>query len=155
MDAIALACRTALLLSRIRLSRGMLLASLQIGLVMLIFILGFSMRVESWGLMRLGLDMSILAVGTCLIIAATVQTGWKSPRLPQPWLSVGRRSYEIDLTHMFVVFAMFSLFLLIGKPMGAVIPFFVTVIVISAILGDLVARHFSEPINHLIRKRWS
>jgi len=64
MDAIALACRTALLLSRIRLSRGMLLASLQI-------------------------------------------------------------------------------------------PFFVTVIVISAILGDLVARHFSEPINHLIRKRWS
>lgn len=155
MDAIALGCLTALLLSRIRFSRWTLRTFLLLGLGILVFILGFSMRAESLGLTRFGLDMSLLAVGTCFLVAAAAQSEWKSPRLLQPWLSLGRHSYEIYLTHMFVVFAMFSLFLLIGKPLGAVIPFFTAVIIVSALLGDLVARYFSEPMNRMIRERWN
>ena len=104
--------------------------------------------------MRTGLDMSILALGTCLIIIAAAQTGWKSPRFLRPLLNLGKNSYEIYLTHMFVVFAMFFLFVALGKPMGAVAVLFLTVIVISAVCGDWVAHYFSEPMNRSIRARW-
>jgi peptidoglycan/LPS O-acetylase OafA/YrhL len=55
---------------------------------------------------------------------------------------------------MFVVFALFNLFVLTGKPMGAVIPLFVATIIISALLGEVIARFYSEPLNHAIRSRW-
>ena len=98
--------------------------------------------------------MSILAAGTCLVIAAAAQTEWRSPRLLGPFLNLGQRSYEIYLTHMFVVFAIFHLFLLARMPMRAIVPLFLCVIVIAALCGELVARYFSEPMNQLIRQRW-
>ncbi|HEV2101731.1 MAG TPA: acyltransferase [Candidatus Acidoferrum sp.] len=154
MDAIALGCLTALLVSRVRLSRVILRLACLSGAALLIFILCFSVHVKTLGLERFGLDMSILAVGTCLLIAAAAQTQWRSPRLLGPFLNLGRRSYEIYLTHMFVVFASFQLFVLAGKPMWAVVPLFLCVILIAAFCGELTARYFSEPMNHLIRHRW-
>ncbi len=58
--------------------------------------------------------MTLLAVGTCLVIAAAAQTQWTAPRWLRPLLTYGRRSYEVYLTHMFVVFAGFRLFLKMG-----------------------------------------
>jgi peptidoglycan/LPS O-acetylase OafA/YrhL len=154
MDAIALGCLTALLVSRVRFSRLMLWVVWSFGAALLILILCFSIRAESLRLGRYGLDMSILAIGTCLVIATVAQTKWRSPRVLDPFLNLGRRSYEIYLTHMFVVFAMFHLFVLAGKPMHAVVALFVTVIVVAAFCGELVARFFSEPTNQFIRERW-
>ena len=71
-----------------------------------------------------------------------------------PLLALGRRSYEVYLTHMFVVFGLFQVFTLGGKSMSAVIPLFIVVIVIAGFLGEAVARLYSEPMNHLIRERW-
>jgi peptidoglycan/LPS O-acetylase OafA/YrhL len=98
--------------------------------------------------------MTILAAGVCMIIAATTQTNWKSPHVMSPLLALGRRSYEVYLTHMFVVFGLFQVFTLGGKSMSAVIPLFIVVIVIAGFLGEAVARLYSEPMNHLIRERW-
>ena len=154
MDAIALGCFTALLVSRIHFSRLMLWSLGSLGTALLIFILCFSNQAESMRLTHYGLDMSLLAVGACLVIAAVAQTKWQSPRVLSPFLNLGRRSYEIYLTHMFVVFAMFHLFVLAGKPMRAVAALFLGVIVIAALCGELVARFFSEPMNQLIRTRW-
>src|SRR6266702_4428209 len=149
MDAIALGCLTALLVSRVHFSRAILRAACMSGAALLVFILCFSVHAESLGLARYGLDMSILAAGTCLVIVAAAQTQWRSPRLLGPFLNLGRRSYEIYLTHMFVVFAGFHLFVLAGMPMRAVVPLFLCVIAIAALFGELVARYFSEPMNHL------
>ena len=154
MDAIALGCLTALALSRYKLSRRALRTILVLGSILLIFGLCFSAQAQSWGLARTGLDMTILALGTCLIIAAVASINWKAPRMLSPLRNLGQRSYEIYLTHMFVVFALFDLFVLAGKPMYAVIPLFITVIVISALLGEVVALFYSEPLNHAIRSRW-
>jgi peptidoglycan/LPS O-acetylase OafA/YrhL len=154
MDAIALGCLTALLVSRIRFSRLMLWPLGSLGTALLVFILCFSNQAESMRLTHYGLDMSLLAVGACLVIAAVAQTKWQSPRALSPFLNLGRRSYEIYLTHMFVVFAMFRLFVLVGKPMRAVVVLFLGVIVIAGLCGELVARFFSEPMNQLIRARW-
>lgn len=154
MDAIALGCLAALLLSQRHLSRRALYALGSIGCALLIFILGFSIRVDRWGLAGSGLDMTILAIGTCMIIAPAAQSKWKSPRFTSPLLNLGRRSYEIYLTHMFVVFSLFQFFVLAGKPMRAVPALFVAVIFFSGLLGEGVARLYSEPMNQLIRERW-
>jgi hypothetical protein len=55
---------------------------------------------------------------------------------------------------MFVVFALFNLFVSAGKPLPAVFPLFLATIRVSALLGELVARLYSEPLNHGIRSRW-
>jgi peptidoglycan/LPS O-acetylase OafA/YrhL len=154
MDAIALGCLTALLLSRCRFSRRALYTFGGTGAALLILILGFSIRVERWGLVDSGLNMTILAIGTCMIIAAVAQTEWMSPRLTSPFLHLGQRSYEIYLTHMFVVFALFQVFVLAGKPMDAVPVLFIVVVVFAGLLGEAVARFYSEPMNQLIRERW-
>ncbi|HXH67164.1 MAG TPA: acyltransferase [Candidatus Limnocylindrales bacterium] len=154
MDAIAMGCLTALLVSRVRFSQLILRVACLSGAALLVFILCFSLQAESLGLERSGLDMSILAAGTCLVLAAATQTQWRSPRVLGPFLNLGRRSYEIYLTHMFVVFAGFHLFVLAGMPMRAVVPLFLCAIVIAVLCGELVARYFSEPMNLLIRARW-
>jgi len=98
--------------------------------------------------------MTILAIGTCMVITAAAQTEWRGPRVLAPFLLLGQRSYEVYLTHMFVVFGFFHFFLVAGKPMWAVPLLFIAVILIAAILGELVARFYSEPMNRWLRKRW-
>jgi len=154
MDAIALGCLTALLVARRQLARRALLAMGGVGIALLIFNLCFSIRAESWELGRYGLNFTVLALATCMVIAAAAQTKWRSPRVFTPFLLLGHRSYEVYLTHMFVVFGFFHLFLLAGKPMWAVPLLFLTVILLASVLGELVARFYSEPMNRWLRKRW-
>lgn len=154
MDAIALGCLTAIFISQRLLSRRALWILGSIGAPLMLFILGFSMRAYAWDLGRLGLDMTILALGTCMLIAVAAQTQWRSPSFLTPLLKMGQRSYEVYLTHMFVVFAFFDLFVKMGKPMRAVPVLFLTVILFSGLLGALVAHFYSEPMNRWLRKRW-
>jgi peptidoglycan/LPS O-acetylase OafA/YrhL len=154
MDAIALGCLTAIVMSRTQLSRPVLWILGALGTVLLIFILGFSILADTWGLGRSGLDMTILGIGSCMIIAAVAQSRWTSPRAIFPLVKLGQRSYEVYLTHMFVVFALFELFQAAGNPLLAVPILFIAVIIISSLLGELVARFYSEPMNRLLRKHW-
>ena len=74
------------------------------------------------------------------------QTGWRSPGAlfaPVPLL-LGRRSYEIYLSHMFVVFGLFAVFVRIGKPLWTVPVLFLAVIFTAGLLGELVARFYSD-----------
>ena len=155
MDAIALGCLTALLLSQCRFSHRVLWMLGSIGAGLLFLILGFSIRLGASFLGRFGLDMTVLAAGTCMFIVAVTQTQWKSPRFVNLLLNLGQRSYEVYLTHMFVVFSLFQIFILAGKPMSGVPVLFILVIFIAAFVGELVGRFYSEPMNQLIRKRFA
>ena len=154
MDAIALGCLTALVVRRFPFPRNVLRSAGAIGVVLLVFNLCFSLQGEAWGLERTGLDMTVVALGACLIIAAVAQSKWKGPRIISPLLKLGERSYEVYLTHMFVVFGAFGLFVRAGKPMWGVPVLFIGVIAAAGLLGEVVARVYSEPLNRLIRKRW-
>ncbi len=151
MDAIALGCLTALIASRTRFSPPVLRILTASGLAIVTFVLGFSNRIYSTVIGRAGLEMTILAVGTCMVIIAAAQTQWKSPRILNPVLSLGRNSYEVYLLHMFVVFPLFNLFVSLGKPMAGVPVLFLTAIPISGALGAVAARFYSEPLNRLLR----
>jgi peptidoglycan/LPS O-acetylase OafA/YrhL len=154
MDAIALGCLTALAAARFSLSRRALRGLAGVGLAVLIFILCFPAQPANLALERIGLDMTLLAVGSCMLIAAASQSSWRSPRILGPVLRLGQRSYEVYLTHMFIVFALFHVFLLAGKPMYGVPFLFMAAIVLAALFGELVARAYSEPLNRMIRSRW-
>ena len=152
MDAIALGCLTALLISRVRFSPRRLRILCLLGVLLLIYMLCFSVQTYNWGA-HTGLDMTVLAIGTCLAIIAASQTQWKAPLVLSPLLRLGCNSYEVYLTHMFVVFSFFGLFLRAGKPLHAVPSLFVAAILVAALLGELVARFYSEPLNRLLRNR--
>jgi peptidoglycan/LPS O-acetylase OafA/YrhL len=154
MDAIAMGCLTALLLAHVHLSRKRLWICGISGAILVGFILGFSRTAYAWGLEGVGLDMTILAVGTCLLIAVSAETQWRGPLIFVPVLWLGRRSYEIYLTHMFLVIAIFGVFVGLGKPLMLVPALFVTVIVLSGLLGEAVARFYSEPMNRYLRNRF-
>jgi hypothetical protein len=47
------------------------------------------------------------------------------------------------------------LFVAAGKPPGGVPILFVSVILAAGLLGEWVARAFSEPMNHRLRRRFS
>ncbi len=155
MDAIALGCLTALFLSRRRFSRKVMRFCLGLGLSLLIFSLGFSDFAGRSVLGRSGLDMTVLAAGTCLVIAAAAQSAWRtSSRSLRPVIKLGQRSYEIYLTHMFVVFGFFGLFARAGGRLRWTPILFVGTIVFAGVLGEVVARFFSEPMNRMLRGRW-
>jgi peptidoglycan/LPS O-acetylase OafA/YrhL len=153
MDAIALGCLTALVLAAMKLSRRWLLACAATGGMLLVFSLCLSDTAYRWGLGRDGLNMTVLAVGACLLIAAAAQSGWRSPGLFAPLKLLGQRSYEIYLTHMFAVLALFAAFVHWGKPLRGVPLLFVVAIVAAGVLGWLVAVGYAEPMNRFIRRR--
>jgi len=154
MDAIALGCLTAIALARFRMHDAVAHIIGGLGAALLIVSLCFSRQLEAWGLERIGVDMSITAVGTCMVIAATAQSGWRSSALLNPLKALGERSYEVYLTHMFVVFSLFGLFVIAGKPPAAVPILFISTILAAGFLGEWVARCYSEPMNRLLRSYW-
>ncbi len=153
MDGIALGCLTAMLLAGKRLSRQRTLFLGVVGTGLLIFSLGFSLQAYRWGLGRNGLNFTVLAVGVCLTIAASVQTEWQAPGVLSPLLVLGRRSYEVYLTHMFAVLGLFAVFMRMGKPLRGVPVLFAGAIVTAGLLGWAVAVLYTEPLNRLLRRR--
>jgi peptidoglycan/LPS O-acetylase OafA/YrhL len=154
MDAIALGCLTAIVMSRQALSRRGLRFCTTLGPTLLVFILGFSNLTQRLGLDRSGLDMSVVALGACLVIATAATTQWRGPRILTPLLRLGQRSYEVYLTHMFVVLGFFAIFVRMGKPTLGVPLLFILVILASGLSGEVAARFYSEPMNRLLRRRW-
>ena len=155
MDAIALGCLTALLVSRVNFSRTALRAMALTGVTLIVSILLGLRLVHIPSIGRTGLDMTIIAFGTCMVIIAAAQTQWRGPRLLAPLLRLGQCSYEVYLTHMFVVFALFEIFMRNGHPIWSVPLLFVVTVVVAGAVGYIVARFFSEPLNRMLRERWS
>ena len=154
MDAIALGCLTALLIARFRCSRPVLWILGVVGTGLVTFILAFSLLAYQWGLGRYGLEMTLLAIGTCMCIVVFTQTNWRAPRVFGPLLRTGQYSYEIYLTHMFVVFGFFTVFVNAGRQMRLVPALFIAVVLVSAVVGAVVAELYSEPMNRLLRNRF-
>ncbi len=152
MDAIALGCLTALVPWRP--GRGARWAVCGAGLLLLVFSLGFSLRAARLGLDRMGLSMSLVALGACMVMLVNAPSRWKSPRLLAPLLLLGRRSYEVYLTHMFLVIVLFEAFLKRVHSVRMVPLLFLVVLVSAGALGALVARYYSEPINRRLRRGW-
>lgn len=154
MDGIALGCLTAMILSKRSLSKAAALSAGVIGTALIAFTLCFSILGYKWGLGKTGLNFTLLAIGVSLAIAAASQSQWTAPRVFAPLLVLGQRSYEIYLTHMFAVLALFAVFTYFGHPLKGVPALFVASIVTAGALGWLVATVYAEAMNLWLRRRF-
>lgn len=188
MDGIALGCLAAMATAKLRLSGKANLAARMAGSALCLLIVVFRPSASAIGFYKLGLDVTVLELGTALLLiglqlrferrlvragasaadatraatdaaslwreqfATAAQRGsallFRSTAFLR-WF--GRNSYEVYLTHMFVIWPMFWLFQYFGVNINAAVWFFLITTALAGLLGWLVARFYSEPMNHRLR----
>lgn len=154
MDAIALGCMAAMAAKRFVIGRKMLLAVRVTGLALVILVTCFRRQCWQLGLYKHGLDVTALALGTALLLMAIAQGGKPGSWLTAPLRWFGRNSYEVYLTHSFVVVTLTQLFVATGSRYAWSPLWFVAVAGLSGGLGACVARYYSEPLNRKLRAGW-
>lgn len=163
MSHIAMGCMTAWLTAhalrpRMLVARAMLMAMEAAGWSALALITlwprwHWLLPILHW-LGRSGTDDTLLAFGTCLIMAATVLRGAQGRRWSAPVRWFGRHSYEVYLSHEFVIMAGGALFAHrypAGASRGAIVLLVLSILGVTAALGWTLAKWFSEPINRWLR----
>jgi peptidoglycan/LPS O-acetylase OafA/YrhL len=157
MDAIALGCLAAIALPRLRnmmQQRRALFTMQAAGVLMITLIMGF-WPVNRWlGIYRTGLDVTVVAAGTCMVMLAVAHTQRQGRGISKPLRWFGEHSYEVYLTHMFVVLWMTQAFAALGNPMKWASAWYAAIFILSAILGAITMRGYSEPMNRWLRRKW-
>jgi peptidoglycan/LPS O-acetylase OafA/YrhL len=158
MNAIAMGCLAALLCYRLlrvtAIRRGWLYAVEVSGWVVIAWMATWPrwawLHGTSRFLARTDLDDTVLPFGVCLVMVATVLRGSRGGGwLTSPIRWFGRYSYEVYLTHEFLVVLGVTAFLhWHGARPGM---WTVVITLLTAPLGWAVARWFSEPMNRLLR----
>ncbi|HTV22945.1 MAG TPA: acyltransferase family protein [Polyangiaceae bacterium] len=160
MDGIAFGCLAALLAARWHRSQRppglhVLRSMLALGIAAASMIVLFRGLPWSLGLHRVGLGVTVLELGVALILVALSQ-GVGSSLLARGtgWLrGIGRSSYEIYLTHMFVVLGLVPV-IVAAKPAPEWLPAaYLALLLASVALGWGVQRVYSEPLNRALRRR--
>jgi peptidoglycan/LPS O-acetylase OafA/YrhL len=117
----------------------------------MLFIIVARETVGALGLVDAGLHVSVLALGTACVLWAALELPSSTRR---SWLQVvGESSYEIYLTHMFVVMAAPRLFQASGASLPWVFAFYVATALLSVLLGCVVARYYGAPLAAALRGR--
>lgn len=155
MDAIALGCIAAIAAHRVVLSKKSLLSIKIVGLILFLLIMLFRRVVYQMGLTGIGLNITFLAIGTALLLIwmqkRFLSGEQKSSRLTSYLRYLGRNSYEVYLTHMFVVIGLVALFRWLNLSGEWIWGLYITAVAVSGLLGDFVAKYFSNPINLKLR----
>lgn len=97
----------------------------------------------------------LLTFSTMCLLIGLQWDGFRGsrPRWGLGWLrSMGSHSYEIYLTHMFVVFGGIALFRSIGGGGGQGLLWYVPIVLLCWLLGLAVARYFSVPCDRALRR---
>lgn len=172
MDGIALGCLAAMFSARVRLNMKCLFVFGVLGSFLLIFIDILRGPASSLGLYKVGLDVTVLQLGTALLLIALQQRSeQQAGQASEPqsvrfkafrkalWNSTaflrwyGRNSYEVYLTHMFAVWTAVVLFWHFKQSINSAVWWFLAATILSGILGWVVARFYSEPLNRRLRSR--
>lgn len=107
-----------------------------------------------WQNLRDGYMLVLTGAALCLVLASAWSDGF-APRRGLGWLrSWGRLSYEIYLTHMFVVYGTVRLFKAAGGEMSLGFLWYLPALPLCWLLGRLLERYVSAPAERWLRHRW-
>jgi peptidoglycan/LPS O-acetylase OafA/YrhL len=156
-DAIALGCFTALVTHGRTLSRPLVNALFGGCAALTLAVLAYGKAPAFRYFADRDLHLMVLSLATAglMVAGARVQLGAAGAAWLRPLRACGRLSYEIYLTHMFVVLAAVAWFRGHGAPAGAVYPLLAVTLVLCWALGALVERFWSAPANRWLRVRFS
>lgn len=153
MDGIALGCLTAVATHGRMYSRRVLQGLAVGGSALLVAMLLLARQPLFSALAQPRLHLSLLSLGSAALLVAGTRLSL-GPRLfttLRPLRACGRLSYEIYLTHMFVVLAATSYMRSRAWPPGAPLAGALLVIGGAWALGALVERYLSSPANRWVR----
>lgn len=157
MDAIAMGCIAAIVTYENNISKFVLRLFSLLGLSLITLVVVFRKFVFDAGLVSIGLNVSLLALGTALVLI-TMQKGFESGEQSASKYTIfirllGRNSYEVYLTHMFVVLFFTQAFHALNLRGEWIWLFYALTIGISGFLGEVIARNFSNPANKFLRNK--
>lgn len=156
LDCFAFGVATAILVQNVKYSKVATIFAGVFGFCLLMLVIGFRGELYKMGITSMGFDLTFLCAGIALLLfwmhfyfdRTTVQF------IPFRWFcSLGKYSYEIYLSHMFVVLYTTALFKNLGignnlKPLAVLIAF-----VFCWLLGAVSFHCFSHPINQKLRAK--
>jgi peptidoglycan/LPS O-acetylase OafA/YrhL len=154
MDAIALGCLAAMAEPHLPVQNAMLRWMAGAGTAMMLLV---TVGMRTWNLRPLyhsGLDNSILAMGTSLLLIALSRRNRTGHWFSAPLRWFGRNSYEVYLTHMFVVIWGVQLFVAKGFSVGSAPFAYLAMLALAGGLGGALAFWYSEPMNQRLRRSW-
>ena len=158
LDALSLGCIAALAAKRIEISKLALNAIAISGWGLFLFVMVFRKWVSALGLTNIGLNVTFLAIGTALVLIWMQKRFVSGEQIPSRFTGslrfLGRNSYEVYLTHMFVVFIFVEVYHALNLSGEWAWILYLAVLVFSGVLGELVARYFSNPVNNRLRERF-
>lgn len=157
LDSIALGCMAAIITHNITFPTWLNRTFLVIGWSMITMIFVFKSFVYKSGLVNLGLNITILSLGVSLVLFwmhENHRLGQEKNRIGLKWLrEMGVYSYEIYLTHMFVVLLGVSIYKHFEIDKTWLVPFLLLLVYLSYWLGKVGFKYFSEPINQWLRQK--
>ena len=159
MASIALGCLTAYFVNRLshRPMRTVWLRAAEIAGwagILLIAIWPWPRSYIMFTLGRSGTDDALLALSVCLVMAAVTLRRKRGSRWSAPLRWFGRHSYELYLSHEFIIIAGVALYAHHyphQHPRGIVAAFAIGMLVLTAPLAWALARWFTEPANRWLR----
>jgi len=166
MDGIAIGCLAALFATRIKLGYKTNVSFRTAGIILCLLIEIFRGTAAKIGFYKAGLDVTILQIGTALLLIALQQSFDHSAKRsnshrrfrPERYLAAvlrwfGRNSYEVYLTHMLVVWPAVMLFFHLHGRINWATFWFLGITAVAGGAGYLIARFYSEPLNRFLRAR--
>jgi peptidoglycan/LPS O-acetylase OafA/YrhL len=155
MAAIAMGVLGAIVAARFTLkSRGLLIALQIFGACGVVAVLGFENMLWHW--LGNGVILLLTFSAGCLVVGfhwqARLSPQWSLP-FTAAFRSFGRLSYEIYLTHMFVVLSLVRIYKGTGTSVRWGVLWYLPVLALAWVLGWLVARYFSVPCERALRQR--
>ncbi len=153
MDGIAFGCLAALAVARLELGRRALRRALGAGAALACVVILTCNEDSHAGLARFGLNVTLLEAGVALVLVA-LGSGVGNEVLSRGtgWLrAIGRSSYEIYLFHMLIVLGLMGLFKRLQPPTSTIPVWYLAMLLLSVLLGMVLSRFFSEPLNHWLR----
>ena len=164
MDGIAIGCLAAMLAGTVQFSPRVNLAFRFGGSAMCLLIAVFRAAAAWIGFYKIGLDVTILQIGTALLVIAMQQSGQAQSdraRLVSRLLKVqfpgrllrwfGRNSYEVYLTHMLVVLPVVAFIQHSHTSVNTAPVWFLATVALSGLAGAAAAKYYSEPLNRRLR----
>jgi peptidoglycan/LPS O-acetylase OafA/YrhL len=130
-----------------------------LGWGLLLSVIVFRTLIYKMGLTAIGLDVSLLAVGTaCILIWMQkhfMDGHDTSSRFTLLLCFFGRNSYEVYLTHMFVVFTLTWVYSSLSLAGEWAWMLYISTVLMAGVLGEFVAKYFSNPLNRMLRRQWA
>jgi peptidoglycan/LPS O-acetylase OafA/YrhL len=159
IDSIVLGCMTAIIAARFSYRKWINWLLFAVGISMIILIVFFKAFVYKNGLIDSGLNITILSIGVSLVVLCLHKkdnTEKAKNRWQFNWIkNMGMYSYEIYLSHMFVIIFGAQIFQHFELGPNWLVPTSLLIILISYQLGKFIFKFFSEPLNLWLRKKWN